>query len=445
MAGLQVCTAKAMTRRDVQRDHPLHRGAALLGRHLHRPRRRGHACTSNDDCATAAPYCDPYAGNKCTRGSRSRRGRRRARLRRHQRRAGGSGGGAGGSGGGTGGGGGRRGRHGGGPGGTGGAGGTGGTGGGQGRHGGGTGAAAAPAAGRHRPGTRRRAADAAGVVPTEPPPAPSPLARSGARLRDELRRVPGWAWALLFAVALCLPGLARFGFWDPWELKLAEQARDVARSGHLFDPTADGRYPGGRALGMCCRRSGIRIFGPSELGARLPIALAAVGALLAVYWAGRSLLRPRAALLATLALGTMPLFVLEARQLTSDAPLIAALALALGGLGRFAWPPDGKRRDARSADRARRAGAGRIRRRRAARLRAARAGGRRGAAGRLRPAPDRRRRAAPTAPVRSPRRASAPTSRPTDRSAPARCARARARLARRRAGRGGAGRAGASR
>jgi hypothetical protein len=66
---------------------------------------------------------------------------------------------------------------------------------------------------------------------------------------------------------------------------------------------------------------------------------------MAVYWAGRSLLRPRAALLAVLALGTMPLFVLEARQLMSDAPLIATLALALGGLGRFAWPPDGKRRE----------------------------------------------------------------------------------------------------
>jgi 4-amino-4-deoxy-L-arabinose transferase-like glycosyltransferase len=65
---------------------------------------------------------------------------------------------------------------------------------------------------------------------------------------------------------------------------------------------------------------------------------------MAVYWAGRSLLRPRAALLATVALGTMPLFVFQARQLTSDAPLIATLALALGGLGRFAWPPDGTRR-----------------------------------------------------------------------------------------------------
>ena len=157
--------------------------------------------------------------------------------------------------------------------------------------------------------------------------------------------MPGWLWALLFAVALCLPRLSGFGFWDPWELKLAEQARAVANSDHLFDPTADGKYPGGRALGTTLSAVGIRIFGAKELGARLPLALAAIGALMAVYWAGRSLLRKRGALLAMLALGTMPLFVLEARQLNSDAPLIATLALALGGLGRFAWPPGGKRRE----------------------------------------------------------------------------------------------------
>jgi len=63
-----------------------------------------------------------------------------------------------------------------------------------------------------------------------------------------------------------------------------------------------------------------------------------------VYWAGLGLLRRRAALLSVLALGSFPLFVLEARQLTSDMPLVAGLALALGGLGRYAWPPDGARR-----------------------------------------------------------------------------------------------------
>jgi dolichyl-phosphate-mannose-protein mannosyltransferase len=183
-------------------------------------------------------------------------------------------------------------------------------------------------------------------VPTEVPATTrsEPAQAVGARLLDELRRVPPWGWALLFAIVLCLPRLARFGFWDPWELKLAEQARDIARAGHFFDATAGGKYPGGHALAMLLSALGITLFGASELGARLPIALSAVGALMAVYWAGRSLLRPRAALLATLTLGSMPLFVLEARQLTSDAPLIATLALALGALGRFAWPPNGRRR-----------------------------------------------------------------------------------------------------
>ncbi len=47
-------------------------------------------------------------------------------------------------------------------------------------------------------------------------------ARAADRLRqflnimmDRLRRVPFWAWALLFSVALCLPRLGGFGFWDP--------------------------------------------------------------------------------------------------------------------------------------------------------------------------------------------------------------------------------------
>ena len=88
----------------------------------------------------------------------------------------------------------------------------------------------------------------------------------------------------------------------------------------------------------------MKVFGVGELGARVGNGVFAVLALLAVYWAGAGLFRKRAALLATLALGTMPLFFLQARQLTSDMPLVAGLALALGGLGRFAWPGDGRRR-----------------------------------------------------------------------------------------------------
>ena len=57
-----------------------------------------------------------------------------------------------------------------------------------------------------------------------------------------LRAVPTWGWALLFAVVVCLPRLGGFGFWDPYELKLADQARDMVRAGGLLDPTAHGKY-----------------------------------------------------------------------------------------------------------------------------------------------------------------------------------------------------------
>jgi hypothetical protein len=161
---------------------------------------------------------------------------------------------------------------------------------------------------------------------------------------ERLRRVPAIAWAALFALLLTFPLLGSFGFWDPWELSLAERAREMARAGRLTDPTAGRGYSAEPPLDLFLAALGMKLFGARELGARLGNALFAVGALLAVYWAALGLFRRRAALLASLALGTMPLFFLQARQLTSDMPLIAGLALALGGLGRYTWPADGRRR-----------------------------------------------------------------------------------------------------
>ncbi|HVZ70838.1 MAG TPA: glycosyltransferase family 39 protein [Polyangia bacterium] len=168
---------------------------------------------------------------------------------------------------------------------------------------------------------------------------PSSSSRGGG-----LASIPAWAWALIFAVVLCLPRLGSFGFWDPSELKIADQARDMARSGSLFDTTVAGKYPQSAPLGLFLSALGIKLFGPSEFSARIFIALAAMGAMLGVYWAGVGLFRKRAALLGVLALGTMTMFVLEARQLTSDVPIMAGLALSMAGLARWAWPASGRRR-----------------------------------------------------------------------------------------------------
>ena len=163
-------------------------------------------------------------------------------------------------------------------------------------------------------------------------------------LTDRFRRVPNVLWATLFAIVLILPGLGSFGFWDPWELSLAERAREISEGASITDVTLAGRYPARPPLDLVLDAVGIKLLGPSEWGGRLMQGLVAIGALLAVYWAGLGLLRRRAALLSVLVLGTMPLFFLQARQLTSNMGLTAALALSFGGLGRFAWPSSGRRR-----------------------------------------------------------------------------------------------------
>jgi hypothetical protein len=159
---------------------------------------------------------------------------------------------------------------------------------------------------------------------------------------DRLRRVPAWGWALMFSVLLCLPRLGSFGLWEPWELNVADHARQLAEEGTgpgaLFSALAHAQ------LGPYLQALGIGLIGPSESGARLFGALAGVGGLMAVFWAGVGLFRTRAALLAVLALGTTPLYALSSRQATSHIPLVAALALVLGALGRWIWPATGKRR-----------------------------------------------------------------------------------------------------
>jgi hypothetical protein len=157
---------------------------------------------------------------------------------------------------------------------------------------------------------------------------------------DKLRRVPAWTWALLFSVLLCLSRLGTFGLWEPWELNLADRARRMAESDLSLATFVDAAVHGN--LEPALLALSVRIVGASELGARLLGALWGIGALMAVYWAGLGLFRRRAALLAVLALGTMPLFALSSRQVTSDMPLVAALALTIGGLGRWAWPSDGR-------------------------------------------------------------------------------------------------------
>jgi len=148
-------------------------------------------------------------------------------------------------------------------------------------------------------------------------------------------------YALLAALALVLffPRLGSFGFWDPYEVKVADAARSIVTGqGSLAQATHTiGRPPATVSLVA----TGFRLFGVGELGGRLPIAITSLFAVLACFYAGSSMIRRRGALLGSFILATAPAFLLGARQLTTNAPLLLGTSLAVGGLVRLCWPPEG--------------------------------------------------------------------------------------------------------
>ena len=148
------------------------------------------------------------------------------------------------------------------------------------------------------------------------------------------------AYALLGALGLALfvPRLGTFGFWDPYEIHIADAARNLVQGGTTLAQATHqlGRPPAVVALVA----AGFKIVGIGELGGRLPIALTSVLVLLACFYAGTGLIRRRGALFGSFVLATTPAVLLGARQLTTNAPLLLGAALALGGLARLVWPAD---------------------------------------------------------------------------------------------------------
>jgi hypothetical protein len=148
-----------------------------------------------------------------------------------------------------------------------------------------------------------------------------------------------WYAAIVGAVGLVLfvPGLNSFGFWDPYEIRIADAARVVTTTNTWSLTPQLGKSP---SL-VWLVAAGFNRLGIHEGGGRLPIALVATLILLVTYWAGTAFGRRRGAFLGVLALATCPGFLLGARQLTSNVPLFFGAMLALGGMGRAAWPQEG--------------------------------------------------------------------------------------------------------
>lgn len=157
---------------------------------------------------------------------------------------------------------------------------------------------------------------------------PDPPHQSGAS-----RLLSGRSAALLVVLlgaAFTLPFIGRCGLWDPQEVRLLEQARDVTG---FTVPERLARPP----LPLLAAAVGMRVLGMGELGGRLPVALAALMTLAAVVALGAQLGRRRAGSLAALLLLSVPVFALGARQATTHLYAVLGQTLAMLGLSAL-WP-----------------------------------------------------------------------------------------------------------
>ncbi len=129
---------------------------------------------------------------------------------------------------------------------------------------------------------------------------------------------------IVAAVLIILTGLGNFGIWQPTELRVAEAARGLASAQEV----AASRPP----AQLSAVRVGFSRFGASETGGRLPTALLAVLATLAVALSVWSASDARTAGIAGFAYATMPLTFMNARQMYGGGVAQSAFTLLFASI-----------------------------------------------------------------------------------------------------------------
>lgn len=142
--------------------------------------------------------------------------------------------------------------------------------------------------------------------------------------------------ALALAAAVLLLGrLGAYGFWDPHEIAIADDASSILEGASPADVVADRpRLP------VEIVAAGVRVFGASELGARLPLAILGILAIVATALLASRLAGRAAGLVTGAVLATSPLALLGARILTGNIAVTAGGALLALGAAGLAWSSD---------------------------------------------------------------------------------------------------------
>jgi len=146
----------------------------------------------------------------------------------------------------------------------------------------------------------------------------------------------------LILLVLCLPvflsGLRSPGLYDPAESRNAETAREMMVHGEWFTPHVNfARYLDKPPLTYWLIGLSYLVFGVSELAARLPIAMAAVGGVLVTWAIGRDLFGDRAGFLAAVVLLTSFGYFILGRQALLDPVFSCVTTLSFFWFLRHFW------------------------------------------------------------------------------------------------------------
>jgi 4-amino-4-deoxy-L-arabinose transferase-like glycosyltransferase len=147
------------------------------------------------------------------------------------------------------------------------------------------------------------------------------------------------------AVAVFFFHLGSFGLWEPDEARYAEIAREMLQRGNAIVPHLNYvAYVEKPPLLIWLMTLSYSVFGVSEFAARLPIALSAIGGVLATYVFGLRAFGRRHAILAASVLATTPLYAVMAQVITTDMLLTALVTVATFAFylhwkegGRWCW------------------------------------------------------------------------------------------------------------
>jgi len=149
------------------------------------------------------------------------------------------------------------------------------------------------------------------------------------------------AIVLAITILLFIPLLGSFGLWDPWETHYGEVARQITERHDWISTWWGSHWKNGQGgqegtyfyskpiLLMWLMAMGMEVFGFSEWGIRLGVAIIAIVGVVVAFVMGEKVFGRRAGYLMALVLATSPFYFMLSRQAQTDMPFVGNMTIGL--------------------------------------------------------------------------------------------------------------------